>query len=48
MRTQFPIKFVNLAADRKIYIYLKHEDEPSGALNAAQLLDACAARAGKR
>jgi uncharacterized protein YecE (DUF72 family) len=45
---QLTEKFVALAADRKIYIYLKHEDEPSGALNAAQLLDACAQRAGKQ
>ncbi len=29
---------------RDVFVYFKHEDEPTGALNAAALLDACAAR----
>ena len=31
-------RFVALAKERDVYVYFKHEDEPSGALNAAQLL----------
>jgi uncharacterized protein YecE (DUF72 family) len=44
----FADRFTTLAAEREVYIYFKHEDEPSGALNAVAFLDACAARAGKR
>jgi uncharacterized protein YecE (DUF72 family) len=45
---QFAGRFTALAADRDVYIYFKHEDEPSGALNAVAFLKACADRAGKR
>jgi uncharacterized protein YecE (DUF72 family) len=44
----FAERFSALAADRDVYIYFKHEDEPSGALNAVVFLQACADRAGKR
>ena len=44
----FAERFSALAADRDVYIYFKHEDEPSGALNAVAFLKACADRAGKR
>jgi uncharacterized protein YecE (DUF72 family) len=44
----FAEKFSALAADRDVYVYFKHEDEPSGALNAVAFLKACADRAGKR
>ena len=44
----FAERFSALAADRDVYIYFKHEDEPSGALNAIAFLQACAERAGKR
>jgi len=37
-------RLTHLAADRDVYAYLKHEDEPTGALNAVALL----AAAGKR
>ncbi|WP_263382247.1 DUF72 domain-containing protein [Granulicella arctica] len=37
-------RLVALAATREVFAYLKHEDEPTGALNAAALL----AAAGKR
>lgn len=43
----FAERFTVLAADRDVYIYFKHEDEPSGALNAVAFLKACADRAGK-
>jgi uncharacterized protein YecE (DUF72 family) len=45
---QFADRFTALAPDRDVYIYFKHEDEPTGALDAIALLEACAARAGKR
>jgi uncharacterized protein YecE (DUF72 family) len=45
---EFAERFTELAADRDVYIYFKHEDEPSGALNAVAFLKACAGRAGKR
>jgi uncharacterized protein YecE (DUF72 family) len=32
---------MGLAADRDVYIYFKHEDEPTGALNAVQFLSEC-------
>jgi uncharacterized protein YecE (DUF72 family) len=44
----FAEKFSALAATRDVYIYFKHEDDPAGALNAVELLHACAALAGKR
>jgi len=34
----FARRFVELARGRDVYVYLKHEDEPTGALNAADLL----------
>lgn len=43
----FADRFTTLASDREVYIYFKHEDEPSGALNAIAFLQACAARAGQ-
>jgi len=39
---------VALAADRDVYVYLKHEDEPSGALNAVALLKDAVADAEAR
>jgi uncharacterized protein YecE (DUF72 family) len=44
----FAEKFSALASTRDVYVYFKHEDEPTGALNAVAFRDACAARAGKR
>jgi len=44
----FAERFTPLAAGRDVYIYFKHEDEPSGALNAVAFLQACADSAGKR
>ena len=44
----FAEKFSALAAERDVYVYFKHEDEPTGALNAVAFLEACADRAGKR
>jgi uncharacterized protein YecE (DUF72 family) len=44
----FAEKFSALAASRDVYVYFKHEDEPTGAHNAVAFLEACAARAGKR
>jgi uncharacterized protein YecE (DUF72 family) len=43
----FAEKFLSLTADRDVYLYFKHEDEPTGALNAVAFLDVCANRAGK-
>jgi len=43
----FAGRFAALAKDREVYIYFKHEDEPSGALNAVAFLRACAEGAGK-
>jgi uncharacterized protein YecE (DUF72 family) len=37
-----------LAPDRDVFVYFKHEDEPTGALNAVSFLKACAERAGTR
>jgi len=34
----FAERFRKLAADRDVYVYFKHEDEPAGALNASELL----------
>jgi uncharacterized protein YecE (DUF72 family) len=44
----FAERFSALAATRDVYVYFKHEDEPTGALNAVSFREACAARAGKR
>lgn len=38
----FARNFTALAQQREVYIYLRHEDEPTGALNAESLLRACA------
>ena len=43
----FADRFSALAAAREVYVYFKHEDEPTGALNAVAFLAACAARAVK-
>ena len=40
-------KFRAMAAEREVYVYFKHEDEPTGALNAVAFLQACAGGAGK-
>ena len=37
-----------VAATKDVYVYFKHEDEPTGALNAVAFLKACGNRAGKR
>jgi uncharacterized protein YecE (DUF72 family) len=45
----FAARFTALARERDTYIYFKHEDEPTGALNAASLLQqAISAPAGAR
>jgi hypothetical protein len=33
----FAERFVGLAREGEVYVFLKHEDEPTGALNPAQL-----------
>ena len=38
----FGQRFIQLAQDRDVYAYFKHEDEPTGALNAAAFLKAAA------
>ncbi len=43
----FADRFSALAQDREVYLYFKHEDEPSGALNAVAFLQACAQRAAR-
>jgi uncharacterized protein YecE (DUF72 family) len=43
----FADRFSALAAEREVYLYFKHEDEPSGALNAVAFLQACAQRAAR-
>jgi uncharacterized protein YecE (DUF72 family) len=40
----FVERFAVLAADRDVYIYFKHEDEPTGALNAVAFLEGIASR----
>lgn len=42
----FVERFAALAADRDVYVYFKHEDEPTGALNALAFVEGIAA-AGK-
>jgi uncharacterized protein YecE (DUF72 family) len=44
----FAERLSELADSRDVYVYFKHEDEPTGALNAVEFIEACAARAGKR
>lgn len=36
--SSFAARFLLLARDRDVYVYFKHEDEPTGALNALSLL----------
>ncbi|HEY6376312.1 MAG TPA: DUF72 domain-containing protein [Edaphobacter sp.] len=43
----FVQRFTTLAGDRDVYIYFKHEDEPSGALNAVSFLAGVAAKASQ-
>jgi uncharacterized protein YecE (DUF72 family) len=43
----FVDRFTKLARERDVYIYFKHEDEPSGALNAVSFLAGVASKAGK-
>ena len=38
-------RFVSLARDGEVYVFLKHEDEPTGAINAMQLQQRAAALA---
>lgn len=40
----FVDRFAALAASRDVFIYFKHEDEPTGALNAVAFLDGIAAK----
>ena len=42
----FAKRFVALSATRDVYVYFKHEDEPSGALNGVALLRLALAEAG--
>jgi uncharacterized protein YecE (DUF72 family) len=44
----FADKVSALAAERDVYAYFKHEDDPTGALNAVAVLEACVAIAGNR
>ena len=41
-------KFTALSANLDGFVYFKHEDDPTGAMNAVTLLAACAARAAKQ
>jgi uncharacterized protein YecE (DUF72 family) len=43
----FTERFSALAAERDVFVFFKHEDEPTGALNAVAFREACAERAGK-
>lgn len=43
----FVQRFTTLATDRDVYIYFKHEDEPSGALNAVSFLQGIASHSQK-
>ena len=43
----FAERLVDLSRDRDVYVYFKHEDEPAGALNAAQFLRQALKRAGR-
>jgi uncharacterized protein YecE (DUF72 family) len=44
----FAKRFAALAEQRDVYVYFKHEDEPTGALNATAFLARARADAGKR
>ncbi len=44
----FAQRFTALASQGEIYAYFKHEDEPTGALNAAAMLHSAAKLAGPR
>ena len=44
----FAQRFSAFAEQRDVYIYFKHEDEPTGALNAVQFLAHIQAQAGKQ
>jgi uncharacterized protein YecE (DUF72 family) len=44
----FVQRFTALAHERDVYIYFKHEDEPTGALNAVQFLARIQAQAAKQ
>ncbi len=46
--TAFAQRFTLLAKDRDTYVYFKHEDDPTGALNAASFLALASAQAGKQ
>ena len=43
----FAERLVELAKEREVYVYFKHEDEPTGALNAAAFLRQALKRAAK-
>jgi uncharacterized protein YecE (DUF72 family) len=43
----FVQRFLTLSADRDVYVYFKHEDEPSGALNAVSFLHKVASQTQK-
>jgi uncharacterized protein YecE (DUF72 family) len=45
--TVFAQRFLTLAQDRDVYIYFKHEDEPTGALNAVSFLQEVASHIQK-
>jgi uncharacterized protein YecE (DUF72 family) len=44
----FAQRFTLLARDRDVYVYFKHEDEPTGALNATAFLASACEEAGTR
>ncbi len=44
---EFAKRVVALSASRDVYVYFKHEDEPSGALNGVALLRAALTEAGE-
>ena len=44
----FAQRFTLLAKDRDTYIYFKHEDDPTGALNASSFLAQASTQAGKQ
>jgi uncharacterized protein YecE (DUF72 family) len=44
----FVDRFTSLARNRDVYIYFKHEDEPTGALNAVSFLAGVGAKIGRR
>ena len=46
--TAFAQRFTVLAKDRDVYIYFKHEDDPTGALNASSFLAQASTLAGKQ